>query len=150
MAGQGNVPLMFPEWTMHKGVRFEPSWERPPRRTAQQGVSCQSPSGSTLNTARPSGQLRQKDSQQCPLGLRHPEATSAGLQCSGHTLPLSSQPPSWALWGSQKQQLVSDKEAAPGECHIPPAPPPLQDAEPGSSGAGPRRETELAMRSKFR
>ena len=33
-------------------------------------------------------------------------------------MPLS-QPLSWALWGSQEQQLVSDKEAVPGERHMP-------------------------------
>lgn len=35
--------------------------------------------------------------------------------CSSHTLPWSSQSPSWPLGGSQKQQLVSRKQAGPGE-----------------------------------
>lgn len=45
-------------------------------------------------------------------------------------MPLS-QPLSWALWGSQEQQLVSDKEAVPGECqhaHPTPTPAPITES----------------------
>lgn len=69
VAGQSNLMAMLSRWTLHEGVRLEPSWESPPRRTAQQWVSQQSSSGTSLSTVRSSSLLLPKNAQQCPLGL---------------------------------------------------------------------------------
>lgn len=140
---------MLPEWTLHKGARFEASWKSPAERTACQGVSHQSSAGSTLGTARHSGSSEEE-----------PTTVPTGRGASPESAPLRGRSRSCAVLRSHLALVLSatlgKPEAAVSEWEgrrdlesvtMPPAP--LQDSEPGQWELGRGRSFESDGRSKF-